>query len=460
MKRRWNVSLVALGAMLLSALAPAAALADDPPNAINEDGKIWVCKYVQTPDGDSEVLASGKQPREVAPSSWPEYDKDEDYVPVGASWGDAQSTSLVIAPLAGGGTPVCPGAEQTDEVDIWKLWFNEDGELTAPPSKPSVSDFGLDITVPDEDPIELDGSDFMVATFPQASDFDQDEGNDDAWMTTIVVPEGTDVEDLGVTEDVPEGWDEVDCGDLAVEGDGPPEGVIVICNQMEETPEPTDDVDVWKLWFNEDGELMAPPAASAVSGFALSLTDDDPVIDIELDGSDFMVATFPWAEDFPQVEENDDAWKTTVQVPEGTMAADLTVDETAPSGWMEVDCESLVEEQMIEPTAKEPNGEPENELIVVCNQERDTPPPPSGGGGGSTPEPEPEFELNPLQPQPSVTFPDVEVLPDVEEKDDTEVEDEEEPTLPRTGASALLLSTLGLLSMGLGGGILSRRRRV
>jgi LPXTG-motif cell wall-anchored protein len=58
----------------------------------------------------------------------------------------------------------------------------------------------------------------------------------------------------------------------------------------------------------------------------------------------------------------------------------------------------------------------------------------------------------------TVPLPDDCVAVAVDEPEPDEVLEEEEETLPETGASALLLSLLGLLSMGTGGALLRRRR--
>jgi hypothetical protein len=76
-------TIAAIGQVALSA----------PAHAAPASSRVWVCKYVGTPDVD-ERLSSGKNPIEVSGNS---VDKDKDgQVFVGEQFADAQGRSVVV----------------------------------------------------------------------------------------------------------------------------------------------------------------------------------------------------------------------------------------------------------------------------------------------------------------------------------------------------------------------------
>jgi hypothetical protein len=132
MTTRRAVSFVATFVLALAAVAPAAVLADEweaegaaaaeaasehsqqpdyhDNDAIDDRGKIHVCKYVGQP-GVDERLKDGKNPIEV---NWntlqPDIVSDASEVHIGLEWTDAHERSVVVAPGAD-----CPEPEQPAE---------------------------------------------------------------------------------------------------------------------------------------------------------------------------------------------------------------------------------------------------------------------------------------------------------------------------------------------------------
>ena len=101
--------LLSISAATTIAVAGLVALSA-PAYAADADSKVWVCKYVGTPNVD-ETLKSGKNPIEVSGHS---VDKDKDgQVFVGDQFADAQGRSVVVQiggedPGAGACSPTPP----------------------------------------------------------------------------------------------------------------------------------------------------------------------------------------------------------------------------------------------------------------------------------------------------------------------------------------------------------------
>jgi hypothetical protein len=91
-----SMKLIRLGTAGLVVLCLSLALA--APVAADNDGKVFVCKYVSTP-GEGEVLQEGGNPISVSVNAIPIFDKDtmtaEDLV--GQSFNDQQGRSYVLA---------------------------------------------------------------------------------------------------------------------------------------------------------------------------------------------------------------------------------------------------------------------------------------------------------------------------------------------------------------------------
>src|SRR5687767_9583404 len=83
----------ALQLALVLGVAPNVSAAPDP--------KVFVCKYVGTPNKD-ERLQTGQNPISVSSNSI------KDYAGVGSSFNDKQGRSLVIAEDTGQAEPKCP----------------------------------------------------------------------------------------------------------------------------------------------------------------------------------------------------------------------------------------------------------------------------------------------------------------------------------------------------------------
>jgi hypothetical protein len=120
-RTRRTISLVASLVLIVAAFTPATVFAQeqgDPHDyrdieAIDDRGKILVCKYVDQP-GEAERLKDGKNPIEV---SWntlqPNIVSEASEVVVGLEWTDAHVRSEVVAL----GTTECPAPDGEDPVD-------------------------------------------------------------------------------------------------------------------------------------------------------------------------------------------------------------------------------------------------------------------------------------------------------------------------------------------------------
>ena len=99
----------ALGATMFVGLSSLAvpAFATDP----SEPQKVYVCKYVGTPDVD-ERLQTGNNPIEVSVNAIPGYTGQDASALIGMEFADGQGRSIVIAVSAG------PGGGQGDEPTI------------------------------------------------------------------------------------------------------------------------------------------------------------------------------------------------------------------------------------------------------------------------------------------------------------------------------------------------------
>lgn len=137
LRTRRSATIVTLCTMALAVMLPTVALAaehDTEGPALDEDGKIWVCKYVGTPGEDERLKPGNDGLVIVSPDTLRNVEGvDHTDVRIGDEWTDAQELSRVIAP---GGT--CPGDETEDEdevvdpevaVTLAKVWTGDTDEV-------------------------------------------------------------------------------------------------------------------------------------------------------------------------------------------------------------------------------------------------------------------------------------------------------------------------------------------
>jgi hypothetical protein len=124
-RTRRTISLVASLVLIVAAFTPATVFAQEQGGqhdysgieAIDDRGKVLVCKYVDIP-GENERLKDGKNPIEVNWNSLPGVE-DPEQVTIGSDWTDAHERSHVVA----WGTTDCPAPD--DGPDVFTIAFSK-----------------------------------------------------------------------------------------------------------------------------------------------------------------------------------------------------------------------------------------------------------------------------------------------------------------------------------------------
>jgi hypothetical protein len=124
-RSRRTISLVASLVLIVAAFTPATVFAQEQGGqhdysgieAIDDRGKVLVCKYVDIP-GENERLKDGKNPIEVNWNSLPGVE-DPEQVTIGSDWTDAHERSHVVA----WGTTDCPAPD--DGPDVFTIAFSK-----------------------------------------------------------------------------------------------------------------------------------------------------------------------------------------------------------------------------------------------------------------------------------------------------------------------------------------------
>lgn len=162
----------------------------------------------------------------------------------------------------------------------------------------------------------------------------------------------------------------------------------VICNTpLEDGPEPWT-IDVYKLWFDVDGNLLVPTLPPEVTTLGIEFRVGDELVATR-DAGDFRTTSFSGTVALPVPDgggEDPNAWKTTIDVDSDVPASEVVVTEVAvESGYAEVACASLltIDDATTADgaadgiSAEQEPGSGQAEVLLVCNQEQPPPTIPS-----------------------------------------------------------------------------------